>query len=88
MLNKQGDNNEVNLDKATVKMLTEEPPDLEITLHSLSGWVAVKTMHITATTGMHEVITLIDNGSTHNFNSHHMANLLHLQVKLTKAFTV
>ncbi|KAG2663117.1 hypothetical protein I3760_16G012600 [Carya illinoinensis] len=60
----------------------------EITLHALTGWTAPKTMRVAARIGAHEVLTLIDSGSTHNFISERMASLLRLPVVPTEAFTV
>ena len=66
----------------------EGPPAPEITLHALTGWTAPKTMRITAKICAHDVIVLIDSGSTHNFISERMANLLRLPVVPTQPFTV
>jgi len=66
----------------------EEFVEPEITLHALTGWTAPKTMRVTTKTGSHAIFTLIDSGSTHNFISERMANLLRLPVVSTKAFTV
>ena len=60
----------------------------EITLHELTGWTAPKTMRVSARIGSNYVITLIDSGSTHNFISERVANLLRLPVVPTTAFTV
>lgn len=45
-------------------------------------------MHVDAKVGLFEVVVLIDNGSTHNFVSTCMAELLRLPVIQTKAFIV
>ena len=66
----------------------EGPPEPKITFHALTGWTAPKTMRITAKIYAHDVIVLIDSGSTHNFISEHMANLLRLPVVPTQPFTV
>ncbi|KAJ0010651.1 hypothetical protein Pint_32876 [Pistacia integerrima] len=66
----------------------EEPTEPAITLHALTGWTAPKTMRIAARIGSHDVIILIDSGSTHNFISERIANLLRLLVVPTKTFTV
>ena len=66
----------------------EHEPKLEITLHALTGWTAPKTMRVTAKMGPHEVMVLIDSGSTHNFISNRLANKLRLPVIPTETFPV
>ena len=66
----------------------EGSPGPEITLHALMGWTVPKTMQIAARIGAHDVVILIDSGSTHNFISERMANLLRLPVVPTESFTV
>ena len=66
----------------------EHEPKLEITLHALTGWTAPKTMRVTAKMGPHEVMVLIDSGSTHNFISNRLANKLRLPVIPTETFLV
>lgn len=73
---------------AAVQMLTDEPQESEITLHAISGWVTLNTIHVEATIGMHKVITLIDIGSTHYFIGERVAALLWLPVQPTKSFKV
>lgn len=46
MLDERGDDSEVTTNGTIVEMLTEEPTDLEIMLHALLGWAALKTMQI------------------------------------------
>jgi hypothetical protein len=75
-------------DKHSVAEHLEEFVEPEITLHALTGWTAPKTMRVTAKIGSHAIFTLINTGSTHNFISERMANLLRLPVVSTKAFTV
>ncbi|XP_035544588.1 uncharacterized protein LOC118347982 [Juglans regia] len=75
-------------DEQTIKENHKGAPEPEITLHALTGWTAPKTMRIAAKIRNHEVIVLIDSGSTHNFISEHMANLLRLPVIPTESFTV
>jgi hypothetical protein len=66
----------------------EEFMELEITLHALTGWATPKTMRVTARIGSNDIFTLIDSGSTHNFISECMANLLRLPMVSTNAFIV
>ncbi|RVW65002.1 Retrovirus-related Pol polyprotein from transposon 297 [Vitis vinifera] len=60
----------------------------EITLHALTRWIVPRTMRIKAIIGAHEVVALIDSGSTHNFISDRVAETLCLPVKPTTPFTV
>jgi hypothetical protein len=64
---------------------TTEP---EITLHALTGWVAPKTMCVTARIGSNDVIALIDSESTHNFISERLDNALRIPVVPTTTFIV
>jgi hypothetical protein len=66
----------------------EEIVTPEITLHALIGWTMPKTMRVFAKIGSHHVIVLIDSGSTHNFISERMANLLRLPVVPTNTFSI
>jgi hypothetical protein len=68
--------------------IVETITEPEITLHALTGWVAPKTMHITARIGSNDVIALIDSGSTHNFISERLANALRILVVPTASFTI
>ena len=63
-----------------------EPP--EISLHALSGWSAHNTMKVIIKIGVHELVALIDSGSTHNFISERMANLMQLPICPTEPFHV
>ncbi|RVW69832.1 putative mitochondrial protein [Vitis vinifera] len=64
----------------------EENLEPEITLHALTGWSAPKTMRVAARIGDHDVIILIDSGSTHNFLSERLANLLRLRLFQQRLF--
>jgi len=75
-------------DKNHAEEHLEEFMEPENTLHALTGWTAPKIMRVTAKIGSHAIFTLIDTGSTHNFISERMANLLRLPVVSTKAFTI
>ncbi|KAL5582355.1 hypothetical protein UlMin_014797 [Ulmus minor] len=68
------------LEGDTKEAETDLPYDPEISLHALTGWTAAKTMRVTAKIGTHDVVVLIDSGSTHNFISDKVAALLHLPV--------
>ncbi|RVX01248.1 putative mitochondrial protein [Vitis vinifera] len=77
------------IDQGDVTGEVQEPKlEPEITLHALTGWTGLRTMHMTATMGSHDVMVLIDSGSTHNFISARLANTLHLPVVPMKLFIV
>jgi hypothetical protein len=76
------------IEEADVKEVIRENVEPEITLRALTGWSAPKTMRVDAKVGLFEVVVLIDSGSTHNFMSTHMADLLRLPVIPTEAFTI
>ena len=86
------DNGDLLCDEVTKKQPAgqnhEGSPEPEITLHALMGWTVPKTMRIVARIGAHDVVVLIDSGSTHNFISERMANLLRLPMVPTESFTV
>jgi hypothetical protein len=92
MLEGHDDDDEVVYDNITDKQHAatnhEEFVEPEITLHALTGWVAPKTMRVTARISSNDIFTLIDSRSTHNFISECMANLLRLPVVSTNAFTI
>ena len=60
----------------------------KISLHALSGWTTYKTMRVMAKIGHYEMVVLIDSGSTHNFISEKVANMLQLPVVPTDSFNV
>lgn len=65
-----------------------EPADPKITLYVLTGWAAPQTMRVTAKVGPFDIIVLIDSGSTHNFISSRMANMLRLPIVPTTEFSI
>jgi len=69
-------------------MVQEPELEPEITLHALTGWITPKTMCVSEKMGSHEVMVLIDNESTHNFISNHLASTLRLPVIPTESFHV
>jgi len=75
-----------NFDEEEAKDQTEFQS--EISLHALSGWSSYRTMWVMAKIGRYEVVVLIDSGSTHNFISEKVANLLQLAVVPTEPFNV
>ncbi|XP_035546606.1 uncharacterized protein LOC118348648 [Juglans regia] len=92
MLENCEDNSNLLGDDGNVEQPTEEtheePPEPEITLHALAGWTAPKTMRVAAKIGSHNIVVLIDSGSTHNFISERLANGLRLPVAPTETFNV
>lgn len=51
-----------------------------LSLHALNGSQGHNTMRLAARTGQHEVIMLVDSGSTHNFMDSRFMKLAHLVV--------
>lgn len=92
MLEGHEDGNDIICDGDAEEQLAEENQEerfeLEIMLHALTGWSAPKTMRLVARIGSHEIIVLIDSGSTHNFISEKLANELQLLVVPIERFTV
>nr|TKS07906.1 hypothetical protein D5086_0000109460 [Populus alba] len=60
----------------------------KISSHALTGWTTSKTMRVLARIGPCKVAILINSGSTHNFISEKIANLLQLAVVPTRPFNV
>ncbi|RVW35013.1 Retrovirus-related Pol polyprotein from transposon 17.6 [Vitis vinifera] len=81
-------NKEDDIDEEIEEPAINEQTKPEISFHALTGWSTPKTMRITAKIGQHKVVVLIDSGSTHNFISEKVADMLHLPVVPTKPFTV
>ena len=69
-------------------MESTETVNPKITLYALSGWAAPQTMRVMAKIGQYAIVILIDSGSTHNFISSRLANLLQLSIKPTTSFSV
>ena len=93
LLEAAGDNN----NNLSYEEMTEEKPDEcvaieepepQISLYALTGWSSPKTMRVTAQVETLEVVALIDSGSTHNFISDRVAQLLRLSVISTDPFPV
>lgn len=61
---------------------------LEILLHAFSGWITHKTMRVVTTIETTDVAVLIDSGSTHNFMSERIANMLQLPIAPINLFEV
>ncbi|KAH9685457.1 hypothetical protein KPL70_013962 [Citrus sinensis] len=68
--------------------IEEASYDPKITFYALTGWTTPQTMRVKAKIGPYEIIVLIDSGSTHNFISTRLANLLKLPIIPTAAFPV
>lgn len=65
-----------------------ETDDPEITFYALTGWTTPQTMRVMVRIEPYEIVVLIDSGSTHNFISTGLANLLQLPIEPTTAFSV
>ena len=67
-----------------------QEPELEpeIKLHALTRWTGPRTMCIIARMGPHEVVVLVDSGSTHNFISDRLENMPRLPIIHMEAFSV
>ncbi|RVW93094.1 Retrovirus-related Pol polyprotein from transposon 17.6 [Vitis vinifera] len=81
-------NKEDDIDEEIEEPAINEQTEPEIFFHALTGWSTPKTMRITTKIGQHEVVVLIDSGSTHNFISEKVVDMLHLPVVPTDPFTV
>jgi hypothetical protein len=77
---------EEDIDNEGAHTIFQEEP--EISLHALTGWSTARTMHVSAKVGLHELIVLIDSGSTYNFINDRIAEVLQLPVVPTKPFNV
>ena len=71
-----------------IKNQQEEWNAPEISLHALTSWSTPRTIRIKAQIGHHQLKVLIDSGSTHNFLSEKMAEILQLPITPTKPFVV
>ncbi|KAH9792244.1 hypothetical protein KPL71_004039 [Citrus sinensis] len=84
----EADDNEESTETMQHEYETEEHDKPKITFYALAGWAAPQTMRVKAKIGPHEIIVLVDSGSTHNFINSHLANMLQLPVQPTSAFPV
>ncbi|RVW63028.1 Retrovirus-related Pol polyprotein from transposon 17.6 [Vitis vinifera] len=81
-------NKEDDIDEEIEEPAINEQTEPEISFHALTGWSTPKPCGLQLRLGQHEVVVLIDSGSTHNFISEKVADMLHLPVVPTKPFTV
>lgn len=84
----EADDNEESTETTQHEYETEEHDKPKITFYALAGWAAPQTMRVKAKIGPHEIIVLVDSGSTHNFINSRLANMLQLPVQPTSAFPV
>ena len=78
-------------EEATKDDPTTEPAEIvkpKISVYALTGWAAPQTMRVMARIGPYQIIVLIDSGSTHNFISTKLANMLQLPIKPMETFTI
>lgn len=66
----------------------DEEPQLEISLHALTGLAAYQTMRVHAKIRHGEMVALIDSGSAHNFIDEKKVNMLQLPLIPTEPFLV
>lgn len=64
----------------------DQPP--EITLHASTGWNSSTTIRLRTSIGNHNLLALVDSGSTHNFISEKAAQRLKLKLTPTTPFSV
>ncbi|KAJ0031866.1 hypothetical protein Pint_12959 [Pistacia integerrima] len=76
------------VDENSIKNQHADLIEPEISLHELTGWSIPRTMRIKARICHHELEVLIDSGSTHNFLSAKMAQILQLSIIPTKPFVI
>lgn len=65
-----------------------ELADPKITFYTLTGWEAPRTIRVTVKVGPYEIMVLTNSGSTHNFISSRMANVLRLSIIPIVGFSV
>lgn len=63
-------------------------PQPEISLHALTGWDTPSTIRLHVDIGSHQLLALVDSGSTHNFISEKAAQRLRLSATATTPFMV
>lgn len=76
------------LDPITDPMVTPDPAQTHITLHTLSGHLALETLHVLGLIDTHQVTILIDRGSTHNFIQEALVGVLGLRTEPTTPLRV
>lgn len=67
---------------------TKEHENPKITFYALTGWAALQTMRVRVKIGSHDIVVLIDSGSTHNFIISRLASMLQLPIQPTLTFSV
>ena len=67
---------------------THDPSPTQISLNSLEGHIAPETLHLVGTIDNHQVVLLIDGGSTHNFIQEQLVKQLGLPCQHTAPLKV
>lgn len=75
-------NNEEKIYEGTTQheLETKEHKNPKITFYALIGWAALQTMRVRVKIGSHDIVVLIDSGSTHNFINSRLASMLQLPI--------
>ena len=77
-----------NIDPLTEPPDASNPTQTQISLHILSSHLAPKTLHLLGRVVDHQVVILVDGGSTHNFIQEQLVHQLGLPTQTTTPLSV